>query len=386
MMRKNHKKWLAALSAAAVLTVTGLVWADSGSDAAAPAGGGDASAAAPAGADASASAPASGGDASASAPASGDAATPPAPPVKPQRSEMEPLTASSLILSVANDGDHLVAVGARGAVIVSNNGKDWAQVQTPVRATLTSVYFVDDKNGWAVGHDATILHTTDGGKTWQLQNFHPELEKPFLQVLFNDANNGIAVGAYGLIEKTNDAGQTWTAVDAPSILADGLHLNSITKLGNGSLLIAGEQGLLGLSADGGATWEKLPPTYDGSLFGALPVGQSGALIYGLRGNVFMTQDVKSNKWTKIDTGTVSSFFGGTILPDGQMVLVGLAGTIIEINSVTGTVKPITITKPVMDNGKEKQEVVTSTLSSVIPFGNGILVTGALGVQTLAQLQ
>ena len=44
-----------------------------------------------------------------------------------------------------------------------------------------------------MGHDAAILHTTDGGKTWTLQNFQPELEKPFLDVLFLDNQHGFAM-------------------------------------------------------------------------------------------------------------------------------------------------------------------------------------------------
>ncbi|WVM93430.1 hypothetical protein ULG90_05695 [Halopseudomonas pachastrellae] len=35
-----------------------------------------------------------------------------------------------------------------------------------MRQLLTAVYFVDDKRGWAVGHDSLILNTTDGGATW----------------------------------------------------------------------------------------------------------------------------------------------------------------------------------------------------------------------------
>ena len=31
--------------------------------------------------------------------------------------------------------------------------------------------------GWAVGHDATILHTKDGGKNWTIQQFLPELDE-----------------------------------------------------------------------------------------------------------------------------------------------------------------------------------------------------------------
>jgi photosystem II stability/assembly factor-like uncharacterized protein len=349
MMTTDHKKLLAIACAALLGISAGQAWAQDGGDAA--------------------------------------PAVNPETLVKPLPSEIEPLTYKSLILDVVNDGEHLVEVGARGAVLVSDDGVDWAQVQTPVRATLTTVYFVDSKNGWAAGHDAAIIHTTDGGRTWQLQNFHPELEKPFLQILFKDVNDGIAVGAYGLLERTTDGGKTWVDVDAPSILADQLHLNSISRLGNGDLLIAGEQSLLGLSSDDGATWEKLPPPYDGSLFGSLPIGKSGAMIYGLRGNVFVTDDVKSNKWTKVDTGTKATFFGGTILPDGDYVLVGLAGTVLDIKPGTYAAHPLVLTQTVTDShGKLKQQVVTSTLSSVIPFGDGILVTGAQGTHVLKQIQ
>ena len=38
-----------------------------------------------------------------------------------------------------------------------NTYQDWA------------VYTVDDKNGWIAGQEGLILHTGDGGKTWQLQ-------------------------------------------------------------------------------------------------------------------------------------------------------------------------------------------------------------------------
>jgi hypothetical protein len=125
-----------------------------------------------------------------------EAAEAPAVPVKPWPSEMASLASRSLLLGVSNTGKHLIAVGDRGNVVVSNDGENWAQVQVPVRATLTAVEFADQNNGWAVGHDAVILHTKDGGKTWQLQNFAPELERPFLDVLFTDASRGMALGAY----------------------------------------------------------------------------------------------------------------------------------------------------------------------------------------------
>src|SRR5215469_14097420 len=80
---------------------------------------------------------------------------------------------STLILGVAHAGPRLVAVGARGMVLLSDDdGTSWRQAKTvPVRSTLTAVSFIDSKSGWAVGHDGAILATNDGGETWTLQRF-----------------------------------------------------------------------------------------------------------------------------------------------------------------------------------------------------------------------
>ena len=48
----------------------------------------------------------------------------------------------------------------------------------PTRQLLTAIDFVDDKHGWAVGHDATVLSTGDGGQSWQVQYEDREREAP----------------------------------------------------------------------------------------------------------------------------------------------------------------------------------------------------------------
>ena len=332
-------------------------------------------AAAPAAADAPAAAPA------------GEKPAAPAVPVKPRPSEIMRLAPKSLLLGVANSGKVLVAVGERGNIIVSKNGKDWAQVQAPARAALTSVSFADENNGWAVGHDATILHTADGGKSWKLQNFQPELEKPLLSVLCTDANTCFAVGAYGLFKKTADGGKTWTDAEAPAIRGDELHFNDIIRLGDGGLFIAGEQGMLGWSKDGGNTWTKVTSPYDASLFGALPVGEKGAMIFGLRGNAYVTQDVATAKWTKVETNTVSSFFGGARLPNGELALVGLNGVLLITDANGGNVHTMKVTfKEIDKNGQEQSNELSSTLSAAIPFGGGMVLVGEQGVQNLTSVQ
>lgn len=302
--------------------------------------------------------------------ASGAAAEAPAVPVKARPAEIVPLASRSLLLGLTNTGKHLIAVGDRGTIVASNDSVNWAQVAVPVRATLTSVEFVDENNGWAVGHDAVILHSKDAGKTWALQNFQPELEKPFFDVLFSDASNGMAIGAYGLFMVTSDGGASWSELDAPPIREEELHLNAITRLKSGDYFVVGETGMLGVSVDG-KTWERLTAPYEGSLYGAIPRGDKGALIYGLRGNVYTTDDVRSNQWTKVEMGTVASFFGATELPSGDVAMVGLAGEI-AILSASGQVRNTKIQAMAGVTG-------SGTLSAAIPWQNGVLAVGELGV-------
>lgn len=299
-----------------------------------------------------------------------DDADAPAAPIKARPSEMAPLASRSLLLGLANTGKHLVAVGDRGIIVASNDGRNWAQVTAPVRATLTAVEFVDENQGWAVGHDAVILHSKDGGRTWQLQNFQPELEKPFLDVMFTDASHGMAIGAYGLFVVTRDGGATWTELDAPPILEEELHLNAITRLGNGELFIVGETGMMGVSA-GGTNWTRLTSPYEGSLYGAVPRGEKGAVIFGLRGNVYATDDVRTGSWSRIDVGTVASFFGGTLLPSGDIAMVGLAGEV-AVLTASGQVRNTKVEAMAGVTG-------SGTLAGVIPWKGGLLAVGELGV-------
>ena len=289
----------------------------------------------------------------------------------------------SLVLGIVNSGAHLFAVGEYGTILVSNNGTDWSQViGVPVRAALTAITFPDKEHGYAVGHDASIVATTDGGKTWKLQNFQPEKEKPFLDVLCTDATNCVAVGAYGLLMKTSDGGQTWADVDAKSIRADETHFNAIRKLGNGQLLIVGEAGMVAVSPDGGTTWEKLSSPYESSFFGAQPVGDAGAVIYGLRGNVFITQDVRSAVWTKIDTKSEATFFNSVRLANGDIVLVGLRGEIVRISATDGSVKSVRAKRKDMIGGKETEREITGTYAAVIPWKDGLVLGGEQGINQL----
>lgn len=307
-------------------------------------------------------------------PPPGDPAeAPAAPPAQPRAAEIMPRVTRGLLLSITTAGAKVVAVGERGNIIVSGDGQQWQQSPSPVNSTLTAVAFADANNGWAVGHDAVVLHTTDGGASWAIQNFQPDLEKPLLNLLVVDASTAYALGAYGLFLQTSDAGAHWAEVDAPPVREEELHLSSMIKLNSGELFIAGEQGTLAVRAASGA-WTKLKSPYEGSYYGSLPWGAKGVIVYGQRGNIYLTDDVHGGAWKQVDTGSKQGLFGGTLVPERGALLVGA-------DDYSVLVKPdasfVVVTAP-----KAAGATAGGTLSGVVPWKDGLLVVGEAGVKAL----
>ena len=103
------------------------------------------------------------------------------------------LAPQSLLLDGASAGARLVVVGERGHVLVSaDGGASWQQARVPVRSLLTAVHMHDARIGWAVGHDAVILRTGDGGMTWRVAHYAPKEERPLLDVWFRDERSRLS--------------------------------------------------------------------------------------------------------------------------------------------------------------------------------------------------
>ncbi len=257
------------------------------------------------------------------------------------------LADKSLLLDAAAAGELLVAVGERGHILHSRDqGASWTQATSvPTRAALTAVFLHDDKLGWAVGHDATILQTHDGGVTWELQYAAPEEQLPFLDVWFRDADHGVAIGAYSYFLETSDGGNTWSFADfdpAAPAEVDGeeeeddpfaydeggdFHLNHIARSDSGRLYIAAEAGNVYRSDDEGETWTALPSPYEGSFFSSLPLEDDSVLLFGLRGHLFRSGDA-GETWREVDSSTQAILTDGIRLADGTVVIVGLEGTLL----------------------------------------------------------
>ena len=69
--------------------------------------------------------------------------------------------------------------------------------------------FVSPDEGWVVGGNGTILHTTDGGAHWTDQS--SPTTAALYAVQFLTPKRGTAVGAVGTVLATEDGGTTWLA-------------------------------------------------------------------------------------------------------------------------------------------------------------------------------
>ncbi|MCG8380128.1 MAG: YCF48-related protein [Proteobacteria bacterium] len=253
-----------------------------------------------------------------------------------EQSIIAPLASKSLLLDSDNYADLTVVVGERGHVLYSTDQQTWTQALVETRSTLTSVFLLDDNTGWAVGHDAVILRTIDGAKTWQKVFSAIEEEAPLLDVFFWDKFAGIAIGAYGLVYLSNDGGLSWKKSELIITNLTGsedfneiydFHLNNLVNAGDHHFYIAAEAGHILFSDDNAKTWQDLQSPYHGSFFGVLSISEDEVLVYGLRGHLYRSEDAGTN-WSKIDTGTKEMLTNAILLSNGDIVLAGLAGTLL----------------------------------------------------------
>ncbi|OLE19874.1 MAG: hypothetical protein AUG50_02340 [Betaproteobacteria bacterium 13_1_20CM_3_63_8] len=283
----------------------------------------------------------------------------------------------SVLLSAATAGPRVVAVGERGTVALSDDGgRTWRQAtRVPVSITLTAVRFVNDKQGWAVGHGGVVLHTEDAGETWSRQldgitlaqlavrdaqanverlgpgNAEAQRmlrdaqllvddgpDKPFLDLEFDDDQHGIVVGAYNLIYATSDGGKSWQSWMGRTDNPKALHLYALRHKGD-TIFIAGEQGLLLHSVDAGRSFTRVSTPYQGSWFSLALQTDGSIVLAGLRGNVYRFGD-NGQTWTQLTSPVPVSFVSATFVGGTGVVLANQAGQLFSATNGENALRPL----------------------------------------------
>lgn len=142
-------------------------------------------------------------------------------------------------------------------------GAHWSWVSTGVEGNLAigfaivqgGLHFTDSQNGWAVGGLGTIIHTADGGSSWEQQELdcgHPSCPWHLMHVIFTSASEGWISGEGGFFH-TVDGGATWEPKDLG--LSGDLHDVAFPTAASGWAV--GDRGVIVHTRDGGAIWSPV---------------------------------------------------------------------------------------------------------------------------------
>ncbi|MBW9276179.1 MAG: hypothetical protein K1563_21090, partial [Candidatus Thiodiazotropha sp. (ex. Lucinisca nassula)] len=100
--------------------------------------------------------------------------------------------------------------------------------------------FISPQEGWVVGLSGTILHTRDGGGSWQRQETGTEV--PLYGIALNDGVLHVVGGNGTLLRNQLEPGSGWQPIDHGKPIR--FYLRAVTPLAGDKLLIGGGYGAL----------------------------------------------------------------------------------------------------------------------------------------------
>jgi photosystem II stability/assembly factor-like uncharacterized protein len=215
---------------------------------------------------------------------------------------------------------HAWIVGFEGTIVhTSDGGKTWNHQMPPVQEDFYDVAFIDEQTGWIVGKYGTILHTTNGGKDWIKQV--SGTDQRLFKVHFLNKDTGWAVGTFGTILHTSDGGKSWITQGA----GEDRYYNGVFFIDERHGWIVGEYALIYHTSDGGVTWasqkcddlipvapEKDFPPPPPHLYGVWFISPETGWATGLDGVIIRTDD-GGITWKRLSTGAKYALYKVTVI-------------------------------------------------------------------------
>jgi photosystem II stability/assembly factor-like uncharacterized protein len=169
-------------------------------------------------------------------------------------------------------------VGTHGRILHSNDGGlSWESQESGTNEELVHLKFVNDRQGWVVGDKGIILYTDDGGKNWERQN--SSVRSHLYHIETRGKDTAIVVGENGVILRTSNGGDDWerVAVDTKETLVN------VGFVGNQGWIV-GWNGTILRSGDGGKNWVEQESGTHANLYG-LSVSKKEVWVSGAEGFV-----------------------------------------------------------------------------------------------------
>ena len=215
------------------------------------------------------------------------------------------------LLDIKHNGSLWVIVGEHGKVLTSESGTNWNVANSNTSNTLTSIEW--NGNLWlAAGNDGTILHSFDG-ISWEGQNV---LQESFNNVLW-DGTKWIAVADEGKILSSVD-GTNWSVLQTDT----SRKLNGIAW--NEQLfVIVGDNGVILTSTDG-ISWNRRSSITSKNL---MSVGWNGSFFIAVGSDGTLLESESGNSWSSKNS-RVDEDLNAVVWASPSWYIVGNKGTIL----------------------------------------------------------
>ncbi len=182
----------------------------------------------------------------------------------------------------------------------ADGGETWEQQRSGVfNIPLRTVHFSTDQIGWCAGEGGVLLRTTDAGETWNRIETGTESN---LHDIFIGERRGWVVGEWGTLLRTTDAGETFTEVTAPELRKQSLRGVHFVGREQGWIVTQGAAGggIYG-TQDAGETW-VLQHSADVALFDVHFVDSEQGWVVGDQRQIFVTTD-GGRSWEFVTRGS-----------------------------------------------------------------------------------
>ena len=214
-----------------------------------------------------------------------------------------PTQRSDLFQDVASNGDAIVVVGSRGALLRSEDeGATWQRQVLDGQPFLMDIAVCPDGQFVALAYEQQLWVGDQAGTSWRPAAMDT-YETP--QALTCDPRGRVwVVGSFSTILRSDDLGETWSETS----LDEDLHFTSIQFVDENNAFMTGEFGVIVRTTDGGETWKNLEPLPDefypqAAFFKDTQQGW----ITGLNGTIWATVDGGAT-WSQQTTGTTAPLY------------------------------------------------------------------------------
>ena len=255
---------------------------------------------------------------------------------------------------------------------LTENGSDYHVISTDGLLRFRAMDFLSLTNGWALKQNDQFelyaSHTTDGGLTWQTTGQIPEfgsnpairawsdnlilvstgtkiyrstdagqtwnqvanLPNGAVDIFFYDAQQVWIAGNQGVVLKSTDGGVSWATINAgisTTYPADDIRFQSAQEI---FIAVSGGAGVIRKSTDGGASWSDIIPGV--FVITAFELEETGHLLVASQNEIRESIDGGAN-WSTIHSWTYNRnqghFWTGA---ENRFVLTGMGGQIYTQNA------------------------------------------------------